>query len=194
MNYHAERAAREAAESRIKELEQEIAERDASFDLRRKADQRAIERWREQSTMGSRVERDLMQPDHADLCMFLINELETNHHELDMAIDSAVGAFLAKPHEVYTHPDGGGPDYPYPDEWDEKVFARLQWFEDPGDWEVGIPPVSGFALAADQSGTVVGDMIDVHRAQISVLRFVATFGEPFPRKKDEQVSSGDSNE
>lgn len=55
------------------ELTRVTAERDelqATFDLRWKADMRAIERWR-RAFPG----RELKQPDHADLCVSLMNQV-----------------------------------------------------------------------------------------------------------------------
>ncbi len=50
----------------------ELAERDASFELRWKADMWAIARWRAEKP----EERDLLAPDHADLCVWLMDKLE----------------------------------------------------------------------------------------------------------------------
>ena len=50
----------------IAELRDRIAELDATFDLRWKADMRAIKAW--QAETG----RDLTWPDHADLCVWLL--------------------------------------------------------------------------------------------------------------------------
>lgn len=53
----------------IAQLEQELAEHEASFDLRWKADMRAIARWRDGDP-----DRQLIMPDHADLCVWLLQE------------------------------------------------------------------------------------------------------------------------
>ncbi|MFH1744271.1 MAG: hypothetical protein ABIH23_35160 [bacterium] len=55
--------------NRIVELEAEVADYEATFDLRWKADMRAIKRWRE-----AHPGNDLVQPDHADLCVWLMEE------------------------------------------------------------------------------------------------------------------------
>lgn len=61
------------AELRLRALEAEAEREDllASFDLRWKADARAIERWR-----AGHPERELRQPDHADLVVWLMEQLE----------------------------------------------------------------------------------------------------------------------
>ena len=51
------------------ELTARIAELEQAFDLRWNADQRAIKRWQE-ANPGN----DLVWPDHADLCVWLLNE------------------------------------------------------------------------------------------------------------------------
>ncbi len=52
------------------ELENRIAELEASFELRWKADMRAIERWHK---AGGRA---TVWPDHADLCVWLLEQLD----------------------------------------------------------------------------------------------------------------------
>jgi aspartyl/asparaginyl beta-hydroxylase (cupin superfamily) len=64
-------AIRMAHEQRVGELERELAEMKASFDLRWKADMRAIKKW--QAETG----RTMEWPDHADLCVWLMGKLET---------------------------------------------------------------------------------------------------------------------
>lgn len=54
------------------ELKKELKERDASFDLRWKADMRAIDLWRKEAG------RDLVLPDHVDLVLFLLKRLYKN--------------------------------------------------------------------------------------------------------------------
>lgn len=58
-------------EHRIKELEEELAELQASFDLRWKADMRAIKRWHKDNPGN-----ELTWPDHTDLCCWLMDQLE----------------------------------------------------------------------------------------------------------------------
>lgn len=55
----------------VERLKEELAQRAASFDLRWKADMRAIKRWKEAGP-----DRDLTWPDHADLCVWLLEEIE----------------------------------------------------------------------------------------------------------------------
>ena len=49
----------------------ELRERDASFQIRWEADMRAIKRWQE-----AHPGRDLVWPDHADLVVWLLDQLE----------------------------------------------------------------------------------------------------------------------
>lgn len=56
----------------IERLQAELAERDASFELRWSADMRAITRWRAEDPQP----RDLIMPDHADLVVWLLKRLE----------------------------------------------------------------------------------------------------------------------
>ena len=56
----------------IAQLEAEIAEHDASLDLRWKADMRAIKRWQE-----AHPGKELIWPDHADLCVWLLEQWES---------------------------------------------------------------------------------------------------------------------
>jgi hypothetical protein len=72
-------------------------------------------------------------------------------------VDATVDKFLEKPFEVEAGLEGWGPTVP--DGWVEKPFCRIAWAKNPGDPSVGIPGHSGFLLAEDQVGTVVGDML-----------------------------------
>lgn len=67
----------EAAYEKIKELEQNNSELEFIFDLRHKADQRAVKRWRESTG------RELTIPDHADLCVYLIEQVEKLNELID---------------------------------------------------------------------------------------------------------------
>ncbi len=60
----------ESQATRIAELEQEKADEQASFDLRWKADMRAIKRWQ-----AEQPGRELTWPDHADLCVWLLERI-----------------------------------------------------------------------------------------------------------------------
>jgi hypothetical protein len=56
--------------ARCAALEQEAQEHRHSFEIRWKADMRAIERWQKE-----KPGRDLMWPDHTDLLVWLMHEL-----------------------------------------------------------------------------------------------------------------------
>ena len=61
---------------RLKDLEiaglrEQVADHERSFDLRWKADMRAIKRWQE-----AHPGNDLVWPDHADLCVWLMEQVE----------------------------------------------------------------------------------------------------------------------
>ena len=60
-----------------------IAELQASADLRWKADMRAIERWR-----AAHPDKELVWPDHADLCVWLMGELDALDAMVDKRYDS----------------------------------------------------------------------------------------------------------
>jgi hypothetical protein len=53
---------------------QEIEDNDASFEVRHGADMRAIDRWR-----LAHPGNELRQPDHADLCVWLMSQIEQPH-------------------------------------------------------------------------------------------------------------------
>ncbi len=55
-----------------------VAEMEHSFDLRHKADMRAIERWRSEPwpPESSRPPKEMMLPDQADLCVWLMGEID----------------------------------------------------------------------------------------------------------------------
>lgn len=55
----------------LKVKQEQIDEYKFSFDLRWKADMRAIKRWRK-----AHPGNELRQPDHADLCVWLLEQLE----------------------------------------------------------------------------------------------------------------------
>jgi len=74
------------AEGKVAELTKELAERDASFELRWSADMRAIARWREESP----VERDLFWPDHADMVVWLLGQLTAKDELIKAALAYAI--------------------------------------------------------------------------------------------------------
>jgi len=55
----------------IEQLRAEISELETTFDTRWKADMRAIKRWQE-----GHPGNELIWPDHTDLCVWLLEELE----------------------------------------------------------------------------------------------------------------------
>lgn len=55
----------------VRELQDRIDELERGFDLRWKADMRAIKRWQK-----AHPGNDLCWPDHADLCVWLLEQLE----------------------------------------------------------------------------------------------------------------------
>lgn len=65
------------SERRVEDMEAKLKDMDASFELRWKADMRAIRRWQKAT------EKTMTWPDHADLCVWLmdrITELENAAH------------------------------------------------------------------------------------------------------------------
>lgn len=68
----------EQALARITELEEEQKEHDATFDLRWKADMRAIKMW-QQAHPG----RPNIWPDHADMVVWLMKRIAELEAELD---------------------------------------------------------------------------------------------------------------
>jgi hypothetical protein len=68
---HEAAAALTAQAGEIKELQQ-------SFDLRWKADMRAIKRWQE-----ANPGKELVWPDHADLCVWLLDQLTAQAGEIE---------------------------------------------------------------------------------------------------------------
>lgn len=63
--------------ARIDMLRTEVEELNRTFALRWKADMRAIKRWREE-----KPGRNLILPDHADLCVWLLDKLEDAERKL----------------------------------------------------------------------------------------------------------------
>lgn len=69
---------RKAYEAERKKADEMLVENNASFDLRHGADKRAIKRWHE-----AYPDKVAIWPDHADLCVWLIEELEKVRKERD---------------------------------------------------------------------------------------------------------------
>jgi hypothetical protein len=74
----------------LKSAEQEQREHDASFNIRWKADMRAIKRWQEANGQPD------MWPDHADLCVWLMGQLEEGR-AYSTALEAAIKAGLPLP-------------------------------------------------------------------------------------------------
>lgn len=85
-----------ASESRVAELEAEAADNQRGFDLRWAADQRAIDRWR-----AAAPGRDLVRPDHADLCVWLLEQLAAS----EASIKSLRVALADLRHDVWMNED-----------------------------------------------------------------------------------------
>lgn len=64
------------AAERLKDLSASVEELQSVFDLRYKADMRAIERWQEKTG------RKYVWPDHADLTVWLLEQLDLAHNAL----------------------------------------------------------------------------------------------------------------
>nr|WP_313227313.1 hypothetical protein [Stenotrophomonas pavanii] len=67
--------------------------------------------------------------------------------------------------ELITSLGEGALDHLLPEEWHEKPLLRFQGVYDDGDSSVGIGGQSGNVLAADQSGTVLGDYLAARAAK-----------------------------
>lgn len=77
----------------------------------------------------------------------------TSSYELEAALERR----RAGVHEL----SAGLEDLPFagcPEAWGDKPFGRIVWLENKGDSSVGMPDISGWSLAEDQSGTVVADL------------------------------------
>ncbi len=70
----------------LEEARKERDELQASFDLRWKADMRAIARWR-----VANPGNELVLPDHADLCVWLLKERDKSQEFVDAAKDVCSG-------------------------------------------------------------------------------------------------------
>lgn len=60
---------------KLEDIADELESLNASSSLRWNADMRAINRWRKEKPRA----RALLWPDHADLCVWLLNQLEASH-------------------------------------------------------------------------------------------------------------------
>jgi hypothetical protein len=87
-------------DAEIARLKDADVEHEASFDLRWKADLRAIERWR-----GARKDRELIWPDHADLCVNALDWVETAERALkdrDAEVERLKSAWQERENEALT--------------------------------------------------------------------------------------------
>lgn len=75
-----------AARAEIERLQKELAEYDRAFVLRYNADQRAIKRWQGEPS------KELFWPDHTDLCVWLIGEVERLQAEVH-ALQTELGTW-----------------------------------------------------------------------------------------------------
>lgn len=69
-HWHLKRMLRDSVKAHLEAMD-EIDERQASFDLRWKADMRAIKAWQ-----AAHPGKERTWPDHADLCVWLMDEIE----------------------------------------------------------------------------------------------------------------------
>jgi len=83
----------EERSAEIKRLRQEIAEFQASADLRWDADMRAIKRWQEATGATD------TWPDHADLCVWLLEQLDTHKKEQARELDARLNKLRFKAHD-----------------------------------------------------------------------------------------------
>lgn len=78
------------------------------------------------------------------------------------AAENAHFNLLRDTHELFTGLDDCA--LAVPEEWHEKPLLRFTGEYDSGDEGVGIGPRTAWVLSADQSGTVLGDMLARHAA------------------------------
>ena len=83
----------------------------------------------------------------------------------------------------------GFDDLPFegcPEAWGEKPFARIAWFAEAGDPSVGESSRSGWTLAPDQAGTVVGDLVaisaDLPKLHPATAHLIARFSRALADK------------
>lgn len=82
--------------------------------------------------------------------------------------DAGLQQFLNQRFLILTDDDSDYPDMP--EAWHEKPFARIGWQETSGDKSIGYPGHSGFCLDTDQSGTVLGDLVEENKGLERALR------------------------
>lgn len=77
----------------IEKLKKQLADEAASFELRWQADMRAIKRW-QKATGKTKV-----WPDHADLCLYLMEELERAEELRDKILKRARAVLMWVPRD-----------------------------------------------------------------------------------------------
>lgn len=98
-----------AAEARVNELQR-------SFDLRWKASQRAIDRWRAEDPAGRRLE----QPDHTDMCCWLLDRLTAAEAKCEQSRQEYAELKTAVWHEA------GSPDESFSDMTHSETIRQAQ--------------------------------------------------------------------
>lgn len=101
-------------------LREELKDMQATFDLRWKADMRAIAKWREQTG------KELVMPDHADLCIWLLERLEQASQPQWIPTSEQLPEEAA-PVLVPYHP------IPIAAYWDRGPDLEVRW------WKFGVP-------------------------------------------------------
>ncbi len=107
-------------ECRAMALRAEVDELQQSFDLRWEADMRAIKRWHEAGNP------ELTWPDHADLVVWLLEQLKCSQADYNVAVgkfDDCRSA-LARVYETLTGNDAIPPES-FKGEWHEWLIAEL---------------------------------------------------------------------
>lgn len=80
-----ERAVLRAAANRLRKLDEDVQSQQTSFDLRWAADRRATDRWQ-----AAHPGNDLVWPDHADLVVWLLSQLDSVSEAAQQVLDSQV--------------------------------------------------------------------------------------------------------
>ena len=93
--------------------------------------------------------------------------LQCNGEAMSNAAETAVHGIFAATHDLYTGMDDCRVSVP--EDWHEKPFARFTHEHDAGDATVGIGPRSAWVFAADQSGTVLAELIGKAETQGTLI-------------------------
>ncbi|MGY3278084.1 hypothetical protein [Bradyrhizobium sp. S3.7.6] len=114
MRIAALRSTDEEAASMLGEGADDIEAREFSFDLRWNADMRAIKRWQ-----AEKPGRELSWPDHADLCIWLLEQLADidllkadirDSRAINDALREEIDRLRAQPQRAQDAPQRGGDD------------------------------------------------------------------------------------